>query len=75
MRLVCILEGVSADTPNAKERHTALLEGLQHLGWMPGRNLKIAGAEVTKLQRENMQRNSSRLPRTYLSLVAASLRR
>ncbi len=41
VRLVCILEGVSADTPNAKERHTALLEGLEQLGWTPGRNLKV----------------------------------
>ena len=41
MRLVCILEGVSADTPNANERHTALLQGLQQLGWTMGRNLKI----------------------------------
>jgi putative ABC transport system substrate-binding protein len=41
VRLVCILEGISADTPNAKERHPALLEGLRQLGWMPGRNLKI----------------------------------
>ena len=41
VRLVCILEGVSADTPNAKDRHTALLDGLEQLGWTPGRNLKI----------------------------------
>ena len=41
VRLVCILEGVSADTPNANERHTALLQGLQQLGWTTGRNLKI----------------------------------
>jgi len=41
VRLVCILEGISADTPNAKERHPALLEGLRQLGWTPGRNLKI----------------------------------
>jgi putative ABC transport system substrate-binding protein len=41
VRLVCILEGVSADTPNAKERHTALLEGLEQLGWTTGRNLKV----------------------------------
>ena len=41
VRLVCILEGVSADTPNANERHTALLQGLQQLGWTMGRNLKI----------------------------------
>ena len=41
MRLVCILEGVSADTPGAKARYTAFVEGLQQLGWTPGRNVKI----------------------------------
>ena len=41
VRLVCILEGISADTSNAKARHAAFLEGLQQLGWMPGRNVRI----------------------------------
>ena len=36
VRLVCILEGVSADTPGAKARYTAFVEGLQQLGWTPG---------------------------------------
>ena len=40
-RLICILEGVSAETPNAKQRHVAFLEGLQPLGWTPGRNVRI----------------------------------
>ena len=40
-RLVCILETVSVDTPSAKLRHPAFLEGLQQLGWTPGRNLRI----------------------------------
>ena len=40
-RLVCILEGVSAETLNAKQRHVALLEGLQPLGWTLGRNVRI----------------------------------
>jgi ABC-type uncharacterized transport system substrate-binding protein len=39
--LICILEGVSADTPNADARYKAFAEGLQQLGWTPGRNLKI----------------------------------
>ena len=39
--LVCILEGISADTPGAQARSTALLEGLQQLGWTPGRNVQI----------------------------------
>ena len=41
VRLVCILEGISADTPGAKARQTAFLEGLQELGWTPGRNVRI----------------------------------
>jgi putative ABC transport system substrate-binding protein len=41
VRLVCILEGISTDTPAAKARHVAFLEGLQQLGWIPGRNVRI----------------------------------
>ena len=41
VRLVCILEGISADTPSAKERYAAFLEGLQQLGWTPGRNVRL----------------------------------
>src|SRR5215470_9815932 len=41
VRLVCILEGISANTPGAKARYAALLEGLQQLGWTPGRNVQI----------------------------------
>jgi ABC-type uncharacterized transport system substrate-binding protein len=41
VRLVCILEGISADTPGYKTRYAAFLEGLQQLGWMPGRNVQI----------------------------------
>jgi putative ABC transport system substrate-binding protein len=41
VRLVCILEGISADTPGYKTRYAAFLEGLQQLGWTPGRNVQI----------------------------------
>jgi putative ABC transport system substrate-binding protein len=41
VRLVCILEAVAEDTPNAKARYTAFAEGLQQLGWTPGRNVQI----------------------------------
>jgi putative tryptophan/tyrosine transport system substrate-binding protein len=41
VRLVCILEAISADTPGAKARYAAFLEGLQQLGWTPGRNVQI----------------------------------
>src|SRR6516225_8999896 len=39
--LVCILEGISAHTPGADTRYAAFLEGLQQLGWTPGRNVRI----------------------------------
>jgi len=39
--LVCILEGISARTPGADSRYAAFLEGLQQLGWTPGRNVRI----------------------------------
>jgi hypothetical protein len=41
VRLVCDLEGISVNTPNAKERHSAFLERLQQLGWTPGRNVRM----------------------------------
>ena len=41
VRLVCILDVVSADTPDAKARYTAFVEGLQKLGWTPGRDVQI----------------------------------
>jgi putative ABC transport system substrate-binding protein len=40
-RLICILEGVSQETPDAKQRHVAFLEGLRQLRWMPGRDVRI----------------------------------
>jgi len=40
VRLICILEGISADTPGSKTRYAAFLEGLQQLGWTPGRNVR-----------------------------------
>ena len=41
MRLVCILEAISQETPGSKTRYAAFLEGLQQLGWTPGRNVHI----------------------------------
>src|SRR5262245_55510531 len=41
VRRVCVLEGVSADNPGVKTRYAAFLEGLQQLGWTPGRNVQI----------------------------------
>jgi putative ABC transport system substrate-binding protein len=39
--LVCVLEAVSTDTPNAEARYAAFSEGLEQLGWTPGRNMQI----------------------------------
>ena len=41
MRRVCILEAISQETPGSKTRYAAFLEGLQQLGWTPGRNVHI----------------------------------
>ena len=41
IRLVGFLEPTSADRPGAKVRHEAFLEGLEKLGWTPGRNVRI----------------------------------
>ena len=41
LRLVGLLEGISADTPSAKARSTAFLEGLQQSGWTSGRNVRV----------------------------------
>ena len=39
--LICTLEAISVDTPGSKTRYAAFLEGLQQLGWTPGRNVRI----------------------------------
>ena len=39
--LVGFLEPISADTPGAKGRDTAFLEGLRQSGWTPGQNLRV----------------------------------
>jgi putative tryptophan/tyrosine transport system substrate-binding protein len=38
---ICILEAISEHTPGSKARYSAFLEGLQQLGWTPGRNVQI----------------------------------
>jgi putative ABC transport system substrate-binding protein len=77
VRLVGVLESISAGTPGADTRYAAFLEGLQQLGWTPGRNVRIEVryAEAMKLHYEKMQRSSLRLPRTCLWLGAISRQR
>ena len=41
LRLVGVLEGISAGTSNANARTTAFLERLQQSGWTPGRNVRL----------------------------------
>jgi putative ABC transport system substrate-binding protein len=41
MRLIGFLEPISATAPGAKEREAAFMEGLEQLGWTPGRNVRI----------------------------------
>jgi hypothetical protein len=40
-RRVVMLEPVSPNTPGAKARPAALLEGLQQAGWTPGRDFQV----------------------------------
>ncbi len=41
VRLVGILEGISADTPAANARYPAFVEGLKELGWTPGHDVWV----------------------------------
>src|SRR6516165_12381652 len=41
LRRVAILEAIAKDTPGAQERYTAFLEAFAHLGWTPGRNVRL----------------------------------
>ena len=41
MRRIGVLMSLAADDPEMKARHAAFLQGLQHLGWADGRNLRI----------------------------------
>jgi putative ABC transport system substrate-binding protein len=54
--LVGVLEGVSADTPNAKARPTAFLEGLEQSGWTLGRNVRVelrwGGGDQAAIQKD-----------------------
>ena len=76
-RLVCILERVSVDTPSAKLRHPAFLEGLQQLGWTPGRNVRIEvrWSEGDEAATRKYAAELVALTRTCLWLAAASLQR
>jgi putative ABC transport system substrate-binding protein len=54
-----MLEAISADTPSAKARNAAFLEGLQQSGWTPGRNVRLemrwGGGDQTATRRHAME--------------------
>jgi putative ABC transport system substrate-binding protein len=56
VRLVCMLEGITADTPAVKAREMAFFEGLRQLGWTPGRDVRIeirfAGGDQAKARKQ-----------------------
>jgi putative ABC transport system substrate-binding protein len=56
VRLVCMFEGISPDTPAAKAREMAFFEKLRQLGWTPGRNVRIeirwAGGDQAKARKQ-----------------------
>jgi putative ABC transport system substrate-binding protein len=41
MRRIGMLIGIAADDPDGQRRYAAFLQGLQQLGWVEGRNLRI----------------------------------
>jgi len=41
VRRIGVLIGIAADDPDAQTRYAAFLQGLQQLGWIDGRNLRI----------------------------------
>jgi putative ABC transport system substrate-binding protein len=41
MRRIGVLIGIASDEPDAQTRYAAFLQGLQQLGWIDGRNLRI----------------------------------
>ena len=62
MRRLGIIIGAAGEESETKERITAFLQELKHLGWAEGRNIQIemragaGGGRVTP-PHENMQRN------------------
>ena len=55
MRRVGVLMNVAADDPEAQARNAAVLQGLQELGWIVGRNVRIdyrwAAGDADRLRR------------------------
>ena len=55
MRRIGVLLNVTADDPESPARLTALAQGLQELGWIDGRNVRIdfrwGGADVERIRR------------------------
>jgi putative ABC transport system substrate-binding protein len=41
VRRIGVLTGTAADDPEAQARHAAFVDGLQQLGWIDGRNVRI----------------------------------
>ena len=41
MRRIGVLTGIAADDPETQARYAAFLQGLQQLGWIDGRNVRI----------------------------------
>ena len=43
MRRIGLLAGIAADDPIAQANNAAFVQGLQQLGWIEGRNVRIDG--------------------------------
>ena len=55
VRQVGVLSGSAADDPDAQTRLTALRQGLQGLGWIEGRNLRIDARWGAKLAAKRLE--------------------
>ena len=71
MRRIGVLMSLAADEPEMKARLAAFLQGLQHLGWTDGRNLRI-DTRSTAGDAERIRRYAAELVALAPDVILAS---
>ena len=71
MRRIGVLMSLAADDPEMKARLAAFLQGLQHLGWTDGRNLRI-DIRSTAGDAERIRRHAAELVALAPDVILAS---
>jgi putative tryptophan/tyrosine transport system substrate-binding protein len=71
MRRIGVLMSLAADDPEMKARLAAFLQGLQHLGWTDGRNLRI-DTRSTAGNAERIRRHAAELVALAPDVILAS---